>query len=78
MPFSPEQFKPVSMECPFLNQPCPQGEMQGFGCRIRAIQTGHGDPLVQFRNDAVVYCAVCQREISVSSIPRAAMRLDKT
>ncbi|MGH7594812.1 MAG: hypothetical protein ACREOI_00580 [bacterium] len=76
MPFSPEPFKPVVTECPFLAQPCGQGDVQGFECRRRVMQDEVAS-LARFRNDAIVYCEVCQREITVSSIPRSQMRPSK-
>jgi hypothetical protein len=74
MSFSLEQFAPVGVECPFLDQPCVQGPVQGFHCRLRAPKAGETESLVRFLNDAVIFCTVCKREISVSPVPRAAMR----
>ncbi len=74
MSFSPDQFAPVAVDCPFLDQPCVQGAVQGFHCRLRAPKAGEAEPLVRFLNDAVIFCSVCQREITVSAIPRAANR----
>jgi hypothetical protein len=74
MPFSPQQFAPVAVECPFLDQPCVQGAIQGFHCRLRAPKAGEAEPLVRFINDAVIFCMVCKKEIAVSPVPRAAMR----
>jgi hypothetical protein len=74
MPFSPKPFAPVDVNCPFLDQPCPQGALQGFECQLRVLQKGE---IVHFRNDAVVYCSLCQREISASAIPRFEVRPDK-
>jgi hypothetical protein len=78
MPFSHEPFKPVVTACPFLPQPCIAGDVQGFECRRVAVQNGEVDALVRFRDDAVIYCTVCQKEIAVSSIPRFVTRPDKT
>ncbi len=75
MPFSHEFFKPVVTACPFLPQPCIAGDVQGFECRQLVKQ---GDPIARFRDDTVIYCTVCQKEITLSSIPRSQMRLDKT
>ncbi len=74
MPFSPQQFAPVAVECPFLDQPCVQGALQGFHCRLRAPKAGKTESLVRFLNDAVVFCMVCKKKIAVSPVPRAAMR----
>lgn len=74
MSFSLEQFAPVSVECPFLDQPCVQGPVQGFHCRLRAPKASETESLVRFLNDAVIFCTVCKKEISVSPVPRAATR----
>ncbi len=78
MPFSPKQFAPVAVECPFIDQPCVQGAVQGFHCRLRSAEVGETGPLVRFLNDAVVFCMVCQKEITVSAVPRAEMRLEQS
>jgi hypothetical protein len=78
MSFSPKQFAPVSVECPFLDQPCIQGAVQGFHCRLRSAEVGETEPLVRFLNDAAVFCMVCQREITVSPVPRAEIRLEES
>lgn len=78
MSFSPEPFKPVVTACPFLAQPCIEGDVQGFECRRHITQSGEHDPIAHFRDDAVIYCAVCQKEITLSSIPRSQTRPDKT
>lgn len=77
MSFSPKPFSPVAVECPFLDQPCVESAVQGFSCRLRVNQVVDSATLVRFLNDAVVFCNVCQKEITVSSIPRTAMRLDR-
>jgi hypothetical protein len=74
MPFSLEQFTPIAVECPFLDQPCVQGAVQGFHCRLRAPKAGETESLVRFINDAVIFCTVCKKEIAVSPVPRAATR----
>jgi hypothetical protein len=76
MPISPKPFSPVAVECPFLDQPCEQGALQGFHCRLRSANAGEGEPLVRFLNDAVVYCLVCQKEMTVSVVPRYETRPD--
>jgi hypothetical protein len=78
MSFSPKQFAPVAVECPFLDQPCVKGPVQGFHCRLRSAEVGEAEPLVRFLNDAAVFCMVCQREITVSPVPRAEIRLEPT
>jgi hypothetical protein len=40
MSFSPKQFAPVAVECPFLDQPCVNGAVQGFHCRLRSAEAG--------------------------------------
>ena len=77
MPFSPEPFKPVVTACPFLAQPCVEGDVQGFECRRLTLENAAAAPLVNFREDAVIFCCVCQKEIAVSSIPRFVTRQDK-
>jgi hypothetical protein len=78
MPFSPKQFAPIAVECPFLDQPCVQGPVQGFHCRLRAAKPSETEPLIRFLNDAVVFCEVCQKEIVVSAIPRVTVRQAKS
>lgn len=78
MPISHEPFKPVVTACPFLAQPCVEGDVQGFECRQRVTQAGDPDPLAKFRDHAVIYCAVCKKEITVSTIPRYEARPDNT
>jgi hypothetical protein len=74
MSFFLEQFAPVGVECPFLDQPCVQGPVQGFHCRLRAPKADETESLVRFLNDAVSFCTVCKKEIAVSPVPRAATR----
>lgn len=78
MSFSSEPFKPVVTTCPFLPQPCIEGDVQGFECRRLNLADAAETPTVSVRGDAVIFCSVCQKEISVSSIPRFVMRPDKT
>ena len=78
MSFSSEPFKPVVTACPFLAQPCVEGDVQGFECRRLTLANEAAAPVVNFRDDAVIFCAVCQKEITVFSIPRSQVRPDKT
>lgn len=77
MPFSPEPFNPVVTSCPFLPQPCVEGDVQGFECRRLTLANDAAAPAVNFRGEAVIFCTVCQKEIAVSSIPRFVTRPEK-
>jgi uncharacterized Zn finger protein (UPF0148 family) len=42
------------------------------------LKPASAEPLVRFLNDGVVFCMVCQKEITVSTVPRAEIRLEQT
>lgn len=57
------QSEPVN--CPFLAQPCPQGNAQGMQCQFRVAQDF--DPLHRLHDFEVIYCAVCEQQVRVIS-----------
>ncbi|MDZ7289072.1 MAG: hypothetical protein ONB44_15425 [candidate division KSB1 bacterium] len=77
MSFSPEPFAPVAVDCPFMDRPCPQGAAQGLQCQLRVAQQDF-DPMSRFHDAEVIFCALCQKEILLSVIPRSQVRPDKT
>lgn len=60
---SPKDFPSDPVDCPFMAQPCPQGDLQGMQCQFRVAQDF--DPVGRFHDFEVVYCALCKNEIRV-------------
>jgi len=69
---TPGDFPATAVECPFLDGPCPQGDLQGMQCQYRVVQDF--DPVGRFHDFEVIYCSVCRKEVPVSIIPRSQPR----
>lgn len=52
-----------AVECPFMAEPCPQGDDMAMECQHRVAQDF--DPVERFNDFQVVYCAVCQQHVRV-------------
>ncbi len=56
---------PRIVECPFMTEPCPQGDDSALECQHRVAQDF--DPIERFNDFQVVYCAVCQQHVRVGN-----------
>jgi hypothetical protein len=65
-----------AVDCPYMSQPCPQGDWQGMQCQFRAAQQDF-DPVARFNDFEVIYCAVCKQHVRVATILRAASGPEK-
>lgn len=55
-----------NVECPFLNEPCPQGPEIGKQCQLRVAQDF--DPVAKFYEQEVIHCALCGKDFRAAEI----------
>lgn len=57
-----------SLDCPFLQEPCPQGPEVGTRCQLRVAQDF--DPVAKFYENETIHCALCERDFRMADIQR--------
>lgn len=75
MPTPRHELAPETVQCPFMDAPCPQGATQGLQCLYRVAQDF--DPMTRFHDFEVISCALCQREIRVAELARSIATQDR-
>lgn len=55
-----------SIDCPFLQEPCPQGSQVAARCQLRVAQDF--DPVAKFYENETLHCALCERDFRMADI----------
>ena len=55
-----------SLDCPFLQEPCPQGSNIATHCQLRVAQDF--DPVAKFYEHETIHCALCDKDFRVAEI----------
>lgn len=65
---SPQAPRSENTDCPFLQEPCPQGSQVAARCQLRVAQDF--DPVAKFYENETIHCALCERDFRMADIQR--------